>query len=301
MQRNGEDRGYMADLFNQVFTPSSFQELFSAWNRFPDALLYAGGTGFLRNLGKRIPSLPKNIISLDKMEELQAVSRTERYLEIGAMVKLSQIIQLGRIVPEVLTRCIENIACPEIRNQATIGGNLCHPPYRLDCTAPMIALDAQYELRTSQSYRWISASRFSSLPGPPALMPEEILTKIRIPLEPWDFTWYRKFQIPGSNEAGAGILFIIKTQKNILTDIKVIYSGYTILREKNSESMLKDKHLPLEKRDAMLFLDRWKHYLSIYEGNEDFIFTGKYGNTSPELIKAQILNFIETTLQHISD
>ena len=89
----------MAEPLSQVFFPMNFQELFSAWNRFPDAVIYAGGTELIRSQRKRIPKLPKNIISLGKLDELHKISRTERYVELGAMVKLSQIINLGKIVP----------------------------------------------------------------------------------------------------------------------------------------------------------------------------------------------------------
>ena len=286
---------------SQVFYPSSFQELFSAWGRFPDAVLYAGGTEYVRNQSRRIPILPQNIISLHKLEELCKISRTERYIEIGAMARLSQIIQHGKVVPEALTKCLECIAGPQLRNLATIGGNICNSSRRLDGAAPLIALDAQYELRTAQSTRWVSASRFSSLPGPPALASQEILTRIRIPLEPWNFTCYRKFYTVGSNEPGAGILFIMRNQKNILTNIRVVYSGKAILREKTSETMLAGKRLPLDRKDAAAFVDSWRTYLSVLEGAESYIFLGYNGSLHPELAKIQILNFVETTITRISE
>ena len=291
----------MAAPLSQVFFPSGFQELFSAWDRFPDAVPYAGGTSFALVQGRRIPVLPRHIISLDKLEELHKISRTERYLEIGAMVKLNQIIQLGKIVPEALTRCLQRIADPQICSIATIGGNVCFPSRRLDSSVPMIALDAQYELRTAQSTRWVPASRFSSLPGPPILDNQELLTRIRVPLEPWTFTWYRKFRTAGSNEAGSGILFTMRNQRNILTTIRVVYSGATILREKNSETMFLGKRLPLDRKDAEAFVDCWKTYLSTPEGAELCQLAEKHGNSHPELIKIQILNFIRTMIQRISD
>ena len=289
---------------NQIFSPSSFQELFSTWNHFPDAVLYAGGTGFIREQSRRVPVLPRNLISLDKMDELRRTSRTERYLEIGAMVKLNQIINLGKVVPEVLTCCLQQIASPQIRNQATIGGNICFPSRRLDTSAPLIALDTQYELRTAQSTRWISASRFSSQPeggpglkrprqdspGPHGFAGQEILTRIRVPMESWTFTSYRKLHVAGSTESGGGILFIMNNQKDILTNIRIIYSGNTILREKNSENMLLGKHLPLDRKNAEAFVDCWRTYL-----------THGAGNSQPELIKVQIMNFIKIMVQHISD
>jgi len=285
----------MADPLSQVFFPQGFQDLFSFWNRFPDAVLYAGGTGFIREQGRRIPVLKRNIICLDKLEELHRISRTERYLEIGAMVKLNQIIQLGKIVPEALTRCLQWIAGPQIRNIATIGGNICYPYRRLDSSVPMIALDAQYELRTAQSSRWITASRFSSVDN------QELLTRIRVPLEPWTYTWYRKFRTAGSNEAGAGILFLMRNQKNTLANIKVIYSGPAILREKNSETMFLGKHLPLDQKDAEAFVECWRAYLSGPEGAEFNLLAEKEGNLHPELMKTQIINFIRTMVQRISD
>jgi len=286
---------------SQVFFPSGFQELFSAWNRFPDAVPYAGGTDLIRRQGSRIPILPRNIISLHKLEELGRISRTERYLEIGAMVKLNQIINLGKIVPEIFTLCLKNIAGSQLRNLATIGGNLCNPSRRLDCSAPMIALDAQYELRTAQNARWIAASRFSPQPGPSVLARQELLTRIRVPLEPWTFSCYHKFHTTGSYESEGAILLIMRNEKDILTDIRVVYSGQTVLREKNAETMLSGKHLPLERKDAAVFIDKWKAYLSGMENAEFFLVPDSIEKTNPELIKTQILNFIDATLMRISD
>jgi CO/xanthine dehydrogenase FAD-binding subunit len=138
-------------------------------------------------------------------------------------------------------------------------------------------------------------------PGPLKLAPQELLTRIRVPLEPWTFNWYRKINKTGGNKPGGGILLILRNQKDILTDIRVVYSGNAILREKNSESMLAGKHLPLDHKDAQAFVDSWKDYLYSLEEDEKSLFQGEEGNFSPELIKAQIIHFIESTLVHISD
>jgi CO/xanthine dehydrogenase FAD-binding subunit len=297
----------MAAPLSHVFYPSSFQELFSIWKDYGsskqsgDTTLCAGGIGLLSYPSSLIPALPGNIISLEKIPELRKISRTERYIEIGCMVKLSQIINLGKIVPEGLTRCLRLIADPQLRNQATIGGNLCYPSRRLDASAPMVALDAQYELRTIQTARWIPASRFSSLPGPPNLGAKELLTRIRVPLEPWSFTRYSKFNITGSSEIGGGILFLMRIEKDILSDIRIVYAGKAILRDKNSESMLSGRHLPIDRKDANSVVDSWKDYLHSLEGEENTIFPGEHTSFKPELIKIRILQFIESTLIHISD
>jgi CO/xanthine dehydrogenase FAD-binding subunit len=293
----------MADPFSQIFSPVGFQELFSIWDNLPDAKLCAGGMKLVRSHGGGVPILPHNIITLNKMEDLHKISRTERYLEIGAMVKLSQIVDLGKIVPEALTECIKCIGGPQQRNLITIGGNICNLSHRFDCAAPMVALDAQFELRSALSSRWINASRFLTLKDPMAA--SEILSRIRIPLEPWTFTRYLKLRNPETNSSGGGILFIMRNQKNILTHIRVVYSGQSILREKTCETMLEGKRLPLERRSAEYFLNTWKTYLSFlpYLFNSEETKGSQWAKrcSNPELVKTQILNFIKNTIANISE
>jgi CO/xanthine dehydrogenase FAD-binding subunit len=273
----------MAAPLNQVFFPGTFQELFTVWNRFPDAVPFAGGAGLIRGQGKQSLALPPNILSLDKLEDLRRITRTERYLEIGAMVRLNEIIRLGKIVPEVLIQCLETIAGPQIRNIATIGGNICCPSRRLDTPVPLVALDAHFELRNGQNSRWISASRFCSVPGPPAINPQELLTRIRIPLDQWNYSIFRKFKGTGLEDSGGGIVFIMKNQKNILTDIRIVFGAEHILRDKNSEAILIGKQLPLNHKQADDFVEQWRSFLAALE------------QPGP-LIRAEILNFIESQI-----
>ncbi|GHV45228.1 FAD-binding protein [Spirochaetia bacterium] len=273
---------------NQVFFPSSFQELFAAWTRFPEAAPFAGGTDLIRYQASRILTLPQNILSLDKIDELRRITRTERYLEIGAMVKLGDIIKLGKIVPEGLKRCLEGIGGPQLRFLATIGGNICTPNQRLDASAAMIALDAVYELRNATTARWISASRFSLLPGPLAFKPQELLTRIRIPLDQWNYTAYRKFGSRDSGKSGGALVFLIKNPKNVLADIRIVFAGERILRDKNNESLLIGKQLPLNRRDALDFVEHWKAYLSALD-------------SPTPIIRSEILNFIESLIFYLAD
>ncbi|MDR2738585.1 MAG: FAD binding domain-containing protein [Treponema sp.] len=276
----------MDALHNQVFFPSTLPELFSAWARFPDAIPFAGGTELLRNQGRQILNLPRNILSLDQLDELHRITRTERYLEIGAMVKISDIIRLGKTVPEALTQSLSGIASPQVRNLITIGGNICNPFRRLDAAAPLIALDARYELRTGSETRWVSGSRFSALPGPLALNPQELLTRIRIPLEQWQYSVYKKFadQYP-LDESGGGAVFMARIQKNILIDLRMVFAGQIVLRDKNSETVLVGKQLPLERRDAVHFTELWETFLQAME-IPGFMLRGKLFN----FIRACILN-----------
>jgi len=244
---------------NQVVIPSSFPELFTAWNRFPEALIFAGGTNLIGKSKNNILNLPPVFLCLDKITELSHVTRTEHYLEIGAMTRLNKLINLGKKVPEVLRTCLENIEGVQFRNIATIGGNICCK--RLFDLPPLFtALDAQYELRNAQSARWVSAARFHSPADQPALEKQELLTRIRLPLHQWDYAIYQKFF--GEDYLNSeSLIFLAKTKKSILSEIRIVYKTGIILRNKNAEDILNGKYLPFSKKTADEFLENWKEFI----------------------------------------
>lgn len=293
----------MAALNIQIHKPSSFSELFALWNRFPDAIPYAGGTSIILGSGnasggsvyKELPDFPANVLSLEKIDELKRITRTERYLEIGAMVRLSEISALGKIVPDAMSETIKGIAGPQLRNMATIGGNLC---IYGDTAVPMAALNAKFELRNAGGSRWISTQRFSTFTN--YIGKQELLTRIRIPLDEWNYTIYRKFLPQDSANDGEGgvLILLIKNQKNVLSRIQVVFApssryniswmGEKLLREKVSEGFLEGKLLPLDRRDAIHYKKLWKNYL--------------LGMEKPgPLLQAKILNSIEAGILGLAD
>ena len=271
---------------NQIFFPSSFNELFSAWNRFPDAVPYAGGTDLIWRQGNNILELPQIILCLDKLLDLHHITRTEHYLEIGAMVTLNKIIRLGKVVPEVLSSCLENIAGVQLRNLATIGGNICSSSRLLDAPAPLIALDAQYELRSAHRVRWVSAARFHST-DEYVLEDQELLTRIRLPIYRWDYSMFKKFY-PEDVFSSKVLIFLAKTQKNILSDIRVVYKGNAIFRNKNSEAILAGSYLPLNRKIADDFIKSWDDYLRDNQDIDDFT-------------KDELVNIIELNIKNLSE
>ena len=280
--------------YKQVFFPKTLPELFASWGRFPDAVPFGGGTELAKEQEKKHTlALPGNIISLDRIPDLRVFTRTERYIEAGSMVKLSDILNVERILPSALAQAIKGIGSPEVRNLATIGGNICggnggNPPKRLDTAAPLIALDARFEIRSAQNAWWTSASRFYGSSGPTALRPQELLTRIRIPLEQWDYTLYKKFETQYMEyEYGGSAVFLVRIRKNILTDIRLVFAGSAVLRDKDSETALAGKRLPLDKRDAANFVELWESNLA-EEGS------------LPRIMQAKMLGIIENGLRDLS-
>jgi CO/xanthine dehydrogenase FAD-binding subunit len=275
----------MDGILNQVFFPASFIELFLNWSHNPEALIYAAGTNQSRCQGQRFLHLGSTLISLDKLEELRRITRTERYLEIGSMVTLNRILALGKIVPEVLTRCLENTADSQVRNLATIGGNII---CRRDTTAPLLALDAHYEFRSATTSRWISASRFLGAGQEPVIGKQEILTRIRVPLDRWDYSLASRLVSPVSLESRGVIVFIAKITKDVFNDARIVFSGSTVLHNRQTENILTGKKLPLSSEQIALCTKQWESYLL----------------TIPELdafLRMNLINFVTSSVQVLHD
>jgi CO/xanthine dehydrogenase FAD-binding subunit len=249
---------------DNFYLPTSLPEFFTDWFKAPLAEPFACDALQLVKQSGQLIEIPPQYISLDFIGELKKISRTERYLEIGSKAALRDILKLGRSVPAILRQVLEGAASPFLHPLISLGACVQPKSQRSEIAAALTALDARYELRLSPaSSRWLSASRYAALTEQGAGFGRELLTRIRVPLEEWDYSIYRKLrQVDDVGTGSMVLLLLTKMQKDILTDIRVVLAADTVYREKSAESFLTGKHLPLAERDAEPFVSFWRDYLA---------------------------------------
>jgi xanthine dehydrogenase YagS FAD-binding subunit len=94
-----------------------------------EAEILAGGTDLLA-LMKDYVVTPKRVVNIKQVSGMHAITAERDELRIGALVTLDRIAdgaQIRRDYP-ALAQCVADAASPQIRNMATIGGNLCQRP-----------------------------------------------------------------------------------------------------------------------------------------------------------------------------
>ncbi|MDC7228211.1 MAG: FAD binding domain-containing protein [Spirochaetales bacterium] len=230
-----------------VYYPKTVNEMLSLYKSMPDSLLYAGGTGILASKNTKYPELPGNIIYLRRIEELSAIRRSEGYLEIGACAKLNRILGIGEhVLKPALYAAIRNIGTKEVRNIATIGGNICSP-YRTKTLIPLLSLlETRLELRKQGSSRWINVRKFVS--PEEGLHEGEVLTRLRIPFNNFN---HQSYIITGdlkSDYRGAlTFACLASVQKENLSAIKFAagIGDNGIFRAREFEEALSGRKLPL--------------------------------------------------------
>jgi CO/xanthine dehydrogenase FAD-binding subunit len=229
----------------EIFRPNSLNELLSTYASHPEAFLMAGGIELMK-MDETAPRL-KTIIDLAAVEDLKRISRTERHMDIGPSLPFSHILSIGRhVIPRVLHDALDSIFAPAIKNMATLGGNLClGSPHSASLTA-LTALEAQLELRSVNSTRWISATKFVPAENLTDLRKGEVLTRIRIPLESWSVQVFR-------SSAESLIVFcgLANILKGVIQDIRFSIGSVnpTVIRDRKLETPLIGHKMPLQDRE----------------------------------------------------
>jgi carbon-monoxide dehydrogenase medium subunit len=158
--------------------PKSLKEALQLEKTIAGAKFISGGTDLLVQIKNR-ELQPPALISLRSVPELATIE-VNGSARIGALVTISDIIQqpaLGRNYP-VLVEAAKRLGSVQIRNVATIGGNLCNCSPSADMALPLLVLEAKVRLQTSRASREIPLQEFFKGPGESCLSSDEILTDI---------------------------------------------------------------------------------------------------------------------------
>lgn len=244
----------MEDRNPTVYFPDTLGELLQTYRRSPEALLYAGGTYILSQRPGRFLELPATVLSIQDVEELRRVSRTERMIEFGAGMTIARILRLGeQNIPPALHAALSSIGPPALRGLATIGGNLAIPARMMTTVPVLILLDAKIELKRQGGVRWLPVSRFHLPDGRLDLRPGEIITRIRVPLQPWSGQMFRRFGTelsPGSEPLT--VCGLVRVSDGIVEEIRLngTASGKTLLRSRTMEAELVGRRVPLSQREV---------------------------------------------------
>jgi CO/xanthine dehydrogenase FAD-binding subunit len=222
--------------------------------------LYAGGTDLMPRWNKGRLSRPDHVLDLKGISELREVESEGGEIGLGACMTVRDIMThptVRRAAP-VLARAAGRIACSQIRNRATVGGNLCNASPAADTAIPLILLDARVELKTldgsGNGRREVAIHDFFQGPGATVLEPGELMTRIRFrPFGSGWFSGWDKFGTRPSMEiAVASVGVALHMEKGTVREARVGYGSVAPvpLRGAQAEKQLEGNVLSEEVIDA---------------------------------------------------
>ena len=141
--------------------PSTLQEALKILDKH-DCYIMAGGTDLMVVKHQRsgiVPNFDKDVCYIANLEELQYIFEDEKGVHIGAGTKFSDI-EVNELVPEILKQIIHELASPNIRNMATMAGNIANASPAGDSIVGLYLLDAELELVNIHGSRMVPIKDF---------------------------------------------------------------------------------------------------------------------------------------------
>ncbi len=205
------------------YAPSGMSEALDILDKEQNnALPLGGGTDILVMI-KEGAIRPKGLLSLKKLEPLKEVKKREDgTIEIGAGMTVSAIQQLGIAKHNpCFADLIHEMATLQVRNRATIGGNLCTAAACADFPPVLFINDAAILLKSKEKERLVPIGEFFTGPRRNVRLHNELLVSIHMK-EKNPGTAYIKFGVRNAVKISiVGIAVALSVDNNKITDIKV--------------------------------------------------------------------------------
>jgi carbon-monoxide dehydrogenase medium subunit len=173
-----------ASGFN-YYEPKSVEQAVSLLSKHRgEAKVIAGGTDLLVRI-RNGDTPPRHLISLRRISRLQGIRHeSNRKLTIGACTTIRTIEKSPLIQStfKPLAEASSRLGSIQIRNLATLGGNLCNAAPSADCAPPLLVLDARVSIAGPEGRREEMLKDLFTGPGSTGLKQDEILTEVHVPL-----------------------------------------------------------------------------------------------------------------------
>ncbi len=221
------------------------------------AAVFAGGSDILVSM-RGEGSKPKVLVDIKAIPGLDKISYKKRVLSIGANVTLSTLLKARPAVKafEIFQEAGKVFGSPQIRNRATVGGNICRASPSSDLAPCLLVLDAKVIAASKGKKRKIAMAKFFTGPGETALNKNELAVAVEVPAPPGKTgTSFVKLRRTNFDLALVNVAAAIRLKNRKVDFVRIALGGVapTPMRALKAEKLLKGK-LPSKKllREAAL-------------------------------------------------
>lgn len=166
----------------KIYSPKTIEEVKEYMKDHSNLKLLAGGTDLVLDF-KRNKVKCESIVSLEKISDLKKIVDDKDEIYIGAMVTFSDLIE-NNIIKDycnLLLNCSMSMGSPQIRNVATVGGNIANGGSAADIIPCIISLGGILLIESEEAIRRVSCEEYFENYKEERLKENEILTHIIIP------------------------------------------------------------------------------------------------------------------------
>jgi carbon-monoxide dehydrogenase medium subunit len=214
-----------------------------------EAKVIAGGTDVMVDI--KFKEEPGSLVNIKKIPGLAGIKENGASLRIGALTTIREIetSALVRDKLPVLWQAAHQFASLQVRNTATIGGNICRASPSGETLTPLLVLEANAILAFSDGERSEPFKSFFQGPGKSAAGVKGLLTEIDVPIPPAGSKGvYLKHAVRGAMDiamVGVAVMLTPDAGKNNVQDVRIGLGAVapTPVRAPKAEALLRGKTL----------------------------------------------------------
>ena len=211
--------------------PGNVEEAVALLETHAGARVLAGGHDLLTQMKLRRLA-PPFLVDLRKIEDLRGIVPGDDQIVIGAMTTCAQIAADASLkaAGQALVEAADSIGDAQVRNCATIGGNLAYGDPAADLPAALLVLEATIQVVGPRGPRAIAADRFFLGASTTALEPSEVITSVRFAATPGRVgSAYEKFRNPANGYPIVGVAakVVRAPSGGMLTTCRLAVTGAT--------------------------------------------------------------------------
>ena len=158
--------------------------------RAGNVTIFAGGTDVMPQMKAGKLTLQSTLMNIRRIPELRGIAQVQSVVRIGALTTITELLNsaLVRERFNALWQACDHFASDQLRNAATIGGNICNASPAGDTLVPLLALDAKVVLagkpNGALATRAMPLADFFVAPGRTKRAATELVTAVELPLPP---------------------------------------------------------------------------------------------------------------------
>lgn len=228
--------------------PTSLDNLIEDVSRAKlEGAVLAGGTDLLIKLRKGLIN-KRVLFDITGLKEIAGIEDKNGELCIGAGATMQEIAgsDIVRNMVPFLSTAVGQMGSPQIRNRATVGGNIITASPCADSVPPLIAAGARLRLISSNGDREILLEKFMEDAGRTGILEHEVLTKIVVPKLA---EGYRNqfFKVGRRDSLAISVINLAGCLKldyeGVVEDVKIVLGSVapTAIRAREAEHILKGK------------------------------------------------------------
>jgi aerobic carbon-monoxide dehydrogenase medium subunit len=234
----------------EYFEPKSVDEALSLLGKHgAEAKVIAGGTDVMVDI--KYKEEPGCLINIKKIPGLSGIQENGGSLRIGPLVTIREL-ETSAILRDklpVLWEASHQFASLQVRNTATIGGNICRASPSGETLAPLLVLEASAKCAFSEGEKKQPFMSFFQGPGKSILAEKGLLTEIDVPYPaPGSKGVYLKHAVRGAMDiamVGVAVLITPDAGKSNIQDVRIGLGAVapTPVRAPKTEALLRSKPL----------------------------------------------------------